>query len=156
MTLRSVLALVLCCVGLATTGAAAAAAPPSVLTFTLYGLEPRQSLAVDANGNGEIDPGDALSIRGPLSNTQRFVVGDWRARVEFADQTNATVRAAFRFRGGELRVRGQFDPSAGAPPALNVYLGLGSFAGATGTLAVANLINGNVFTFTLNRGPWQP
>jgi hypothetical protein len=142
-------------------GGVATGATPSPVVFTVYGATATQSLVVDSNGNGNPDPGDVLSISGPLSNSLGTGIGDWKANVFFINSNTASVRARFRFSRGELWVKGSFNPSAGSPPSLQVFAGSGSFGGlyAYGTLAVRDLGAGvNAFTFSLWQRPlvWHP
>ncbi len=150
MLSKAVVAAVSCALALGAAGTAAAAIGPG--TFTVYGNEASQSLVVDRNKNGQPDPGDVLSIIGPLDNGS-FQIGVWRANVRFVDSSTLSVAAEFRFWGGALFVAGSFNPNVGPPPALSVVQSKGSFRGLTGGLAVTNTASGgNVFTFTLRCG----
>lgn len=151
-TVKSFLAAFICTLALSFTGAAAASPLPPSVVFTVYGTQTTQSLVVDGNGNGNPDPGDVLSISGPLSNSGGAVIGRWGAHVQFIDSTTASVRAQFLFWAGTLLVKGSFNPSAGPPPSLRVFAGSGTFQGYTGRLTVGDGgPNVNAFTFSLSR-----
>ena len=117
MLSKAVVAAVSCALALSAAGIAAAAIGPG--TFTVYGNEATQSLTVDRNKNGQPDPGDVLSIIGPLDNGS-FQIGVWRAAVRFVNSSTLSVAAEFRLWGGSLFVAGSFNPNVGPPPALAV------------------------------------
>ena len=164
MSLKSVSVIAACTLAFIV-GGVATGATPSPVVFTVYGATATQSLVVDSNGNGNPDPGDVLSISGPLSNSLGTVIGDWKANVFFINSSTASVRARFRFSVGgvfELWVKGSFNPSAGPPSSLQVFTSLArSFLRLypDGTLAVRDLGAGvNAFTFSLWQLPlvWHP
>src|SRR5262245_50115438 len=117
--------------------------------YTVYGSAAAQPLSGDQNQNGQPDPGDVLSITGPL-HIGSSQIGVWRAAVRLVDSSTLSVFGEFQFWGGALFVAGSFDPNTGPPRALSVVQSKGSFRGLTGTLAVADTgSGGNAFTFTL-------
>jgi hypothetical protein len=154
---KSVVAILASVLALSSASAALGAVPGS-RTFTVLGTESSQTLLIDRNGNGQVDPGDAFVITGPLTDAFGSVIGDWRANLFFVRPHTGYARALFRFWGGGLLVRGTFDPEAGPPPFLEVYGGFGSFRGTAGSVSVSDTqTGGSAFTFTIRpAAPWHP
>jgi hypothetical protein len=140
--------------------AVSASAAAGTLTFTSpFSLETQTPL-VDANGNGEIEPGDTFRISGVLLNTvPQFgqpagaLVGSWVADAAFGSDGLIRVRGLFTYpRLGRILAHGVFDPMVGAPTGLDAR-GLSGRIDGFGTLDVADSVDSSIYTFTF---PWEP